>query len=361
MLVGLMPRLSALRTLCRSDRGAGPSTELLAKEFGKRRIAPRDRDLARELVQGTWRLRGSLDAVLAGLSKRPLPELDHTVLWALRLGAYQALALDRVPPRAAVHTTVEALKATRSKHAAGFVNAVLRRVAELRADVVDEDSELAIPLRSLPRGDGRCTLLSKDVFPDPARGMAAHLAARWSHPEWWVTRLMAHLTLDETQQVLRAGLTRPGLPLRPAGGHGDELRAALTAAEISFEEEDPCLVLKGAGRVDELPGFSEGWFTVQGPTAASVVPALEIQTGEGVLDVCAAPGGKTIGLAEAVGTTGVVLAVDSSEDRLKRLRKTIKERGLEHVAVVTADADRSRVAPEGSARSLGPRFRRRAR
>jgi len=356
MLGRSMPRLSALRTLCRSARGAGPSTELLIEEFGKRPVAPRDRDLARELVQGTWRLRGSLDCVLATCSQRPLADLDAAVLWALRLGAYQALALDRVPPRAAVHTTVEALKRTRSKHATGFVNAVLRRTSELRLEVEDEAEHPEEPCCRLPRGDGQCTVLSRDVFPPAADGQAAHLAARWSHPEWFVERLLEAYSLDQTIQVLKAGLARPYLSLRPSPESRDALVAALTEAEIAFETEEPCLVLPSAGRVEDLPGFEQGWFNVQGPTAASVVPALDLQPGEGVLDLCAAPGGKTLAIAAAVGSKGIVLAVDSSDERLERLRATVAQRGLAQVAVVIADATDPSSLPSGLASRGQPGF-----
>jgi 16S rRNA (cytosine967-C5)-methyltransferase len=133
-----LPRTTALHVLVRASKLGRPSSEVLVSSLTRRELSARDRDLAQQLIQGVWRLRGSLDALLAICSKRPLEQLDDHVLWALRLGAYQLVSLDRVPSRAAVHATVEALKTTRSSHASGFVNAVLRQVAALPIDVVDE-------------------------------------------------------------------------------------------------------------------------------------------------------------------------------------------------------------------------------
>lgn len=343
-----VPRTTALAVLVRASKAGRPSSELLAASLSRHALAPRDRDLARELVQGVWRLRGSLDALLAVCSKRALDDLDPHVVWALRLGAYQIVSLDRVPTRAAVHATVEALKTTRSAHAAGFVNAVLRKASTLTLDVVDE-AAAPDPCRSLPRGDGRVVILGQPVFPAPEQGEAAHLAARWSHPGWLVERWLADLGRDGTLQVLAAGLARPWLSLRPAADARERLEAALTERGVEFEREGTCLVLPSAGRVEELPGFAEGWFFVQGPTAASVVPALAPAQGDGVLDLCAAPGGKTLALAAAVGEKGAVFAADSSETRIERLRAEITRRGVRNVAAVVADATDPESLPKGLA------------
>lgn len=351
-----MPRTAALKALIRSDRGAGPTTELLAPELDRRRGDPRDRDLARELAQGAWRLRGAIDAVLARLSRRPLDELDTAVLWSLRLGAYQLLALDRVPGRAAVHTTVEALKTTRARHAAGFVNAVLRKLAGLVRQPVDAAGAEALPARALARGDGLFAVVDLDVVPPAEADLAAHLAVRWSHPAWWVERLLEAHDRATVESVLAAGLARPALSLRPTSGPRDELAAVLRAGGHEVETEGPCVLVARAGRVTDLPGWDEQSFAVQGPTAAEVVPALGVGPGEGVLELCAAPGGKTLQLAEAVGPDGVVLAVDVSDERLERVRTAVARRGLAQVAVVAADAADPDSLPRGLAKRAEPGF-----
>ena len=129
--------------------------------------------------------------------------------------------------------------------------------------------------------------------------------------------------------------------------HRDELRAALAEREIEVDEEGGCFLVHSAGAVRELPGFEECWFAVQDPTAASVAPRLAVEPGEGVLDLCAAPGGKTVALAEAVGPAGVVLAIDLPGARLKLLEREVKRRGLSQVAVMGADVVDPEHLPKG--------------
>ena len=337
-----MARRLALRILLEVDRG-GRVREGLAAAFAERDAPPRDRALARELVSGVVRHQGSLDAVLGTLVDKPLERTHKTALAALRLGAYQLLHLDGIPDRAAVHATIEAQKALGAARRTGFVNAVLRRVAGL----VESRGEAGAPRRSLARGDGSWVVLAADVLPDPAEDLAAHLAGAWSHPRWMVERWLARHGRDDTLRILAAGLARPPLSLHPADAHRAELMEALGERGIEFEEQGRCLLLGGVGRVEELPGFADGWFAVQDATAAEVVPAMDVRLGQGVLELCAAPGGKTLDIAERIGPEGALLAVDSSEARLGRLRGELERRGLSQVGALVADATDPECLPSG--------------
>jgi 16S rRNA (cytosine967-C5)-methyltransferase len=348
-----MPRRAALSALVRSERAARPSSDLLDEIADSRKLVVRDRDLARELVQGVWRTRGSLDLLIAARSRKPLDKLDLPVLYALRLGAYQFAYLDRVPVPAALNETVEAVKGTRSKFAAGFVNAVLRGVAGLVAGRGPEPGE---PRGTLARSDGTFVHLTEPLLPDPTEDEAGYLAAHWSHPRWLVERWLELHGPVATRMTLLAGLSRPILSLRPAEAHAEALEKALAEKGVGFEREGRCLLVPKAGRIEELPGWNEGWFAVQGPTAAEVVPALAAAAGWGVLELCAAPGGKTVALAERVGADGVVLAVDSSAERLARLRAEVARRGLSNVAAVEADAIDPANLPEGLKGRPAPGF-----
>jgi len=340
-----MPRRAALLTLRRVERGA-LARETLDAALRRESLPDRDRDLARELVQGVLRHQETLDHLLAPYLRRPLAKAHAVDRNALRLGAYQIVFLDRVPDRAAVHTAVEAAKASGRLRAAGFVNAVLRRLA----DSVVEAAAAApgpAPRRAVPRGDGAWTLFASDVFPDPGAEPVAYLAAAYAHPEWLVERLVAQHGDGAARGVLLAGITRPAVALRPAAGRADALRAALADAGVEAEEEGPCLLVRSAGSVAALPGFEEGWFWVQDPTAAEAVPLLAPAPGEGVLDLCAAPGGKTFALAEGVGADGVVLAVDLPGPRVEALERSVKRRGLSNVAVMAADVAEPEHLPRG--------------
>lgn len=336
-----MPRRAALESLVEAERGRFGD---LDARLTQSRLAPRDRDLARELVQGTLRNRGAVDLLLDATVKRKPGKVDPLVRAALRLGAYQIAFLDRIPARAAVHATVEAAKSLGGGPAAGFVNANLRAVTRLVGEPVAQDPG---PRSSLPLADGRFVPLTRPLLPDPATDMAGHLAARWSHPEWLVERFLEHHGPVATLDILASGIARPLLSLRPLTGREGTLAAALRERGIEVAQEGRCLLVEGAGKVDDLPGFAEGWFTVQGPTAADVVPALSPEPGSAALDLCAAPGGKTLALAEAVGPEGLVLAVDRSARSLGRLRAEIERRGLSHVAVLEADATDPESFPSG--------------
>jgi 16S rRNA (cytosine967-C5)-methyltransferase len=347
-----MSRRLAFEVLRRVETGAR-ARDVLA-QLGKGGD-PRDVALDREIVQGVLRHRGAVDALIGARSSRPVDKMDPVSRTALRIGVFQIGWLDRVPRHAAVDTSVELVRVGRQPKAAGFVNAVLRKVTALVGDARPGDGE-EHPRRSLPRGDGTHLPLTQDVAPDPSTDLAGHLATRWSHPRWLVERLLAQRSFDEVRAVLAAGISKPPLSLRPAEGRRDELVAALTARGVAVEEEGRCLLLRGVGRVDDLPGWSEGWFAVQDASAAEVVPTLAPTKASRVLDICAAPGGKTVALAEAVGPEGAVLAVDFSAERVETMREEVLRRGLTNVAVVQADATDAAALPTGVAGRGKPGF-----
>lgn len=299
-------------------------------------VPDREGDLAAEIATGVLRTEGALDAVLAVHLRRPFERVEPDVVRVLRIGAYQLLHLDRVPARAVVHTSVELVRDVGRPGAAGLVNAVLRRVADAASQVVEVSP--SDPRRSLPRTDGRYVALAAPVFPDPARDLAGNLAARYAVPRGAVERWLAQHGKPAVRRILAASIARPPIALRPALGRADGVRAALTAAGIAFDEEGPCLLVRGVGDVRRLPGWDVGDFAVQDPTAAEAAEFVEARAGEWILDVCAAPGGKTVALAERVGPAGRVVATDVPGPRLERLRAEVDRRRLVQVEVVAADA-----------------------
>jgi 16S rRNA (cytosine967-C5)-methyltransferase len=349
-----MPREAALETLRRVERGA-LARETLDGLLRRRKLDARDRDLARELVQGVLRHQESLDHLLAPRLKRPLEKAHALDRNALRLGAYQIVYLDRIPVRAAVHSAVEAVKTAGRPRAAGFVNAVLRKLAGAIAERGASEPGEALA-RALPRGDGSWTIFSDDVLPDPASEPQEYLSAAWSCPGWLVERFVAEHGEEAARAILEAGVARPAVSLRPAPAHAAALRAALAEREIVAEQEGPCLLVRSAGMVSELPGYGECWFAVQDPTAAEVVPLLSPEPGEGILDLCAAPGGKTMAIADGVGPDGVVMAVDLAGPRLKMLEREVKRRGLAQVAVLGADVVDPEHLPTGLKARSGEGF-----
>src|SRR5262249_52876526 len=150
-------------------------------------------------------------------SSRPVEKMDAATRAALRIGACQIGWLDRVPRHAAVDTSVELVRVGRNPKAAGFVNAVLRKVVDLVGEPRPGDGADE-PRRTIPRGDGTHLPLAEALLPDPAAEPAAHLAARWSHPKWMVERFLAQRGDADARRILAAGVARPPISLRPAEG-----------------------------------------------------------------------------------------------------------------------------------------------
>lgn len=304
---GLAPRFAAWRILHDVRHGVPFDT---AFHRAVRDLEPDDRRLAHELAAGVFRRRTALDAALRPVVERGLDRVRPDTLDALRLGAFQLLELDRVPPHAAVQTTVGIARRLGGRRVAGFVNAVLRRVAE-RAD-------RAAPPPATP--------------PDAP----AALAERHSHPVWLVERWAARFGPGATERLLAWNNSRPPLVLHPARWERERLVAALEAAGVAWESGPfgSGLAVR-ARRPSELPGFADGAFYVQDPAQALVVRFFAVPRGAVILDACAAPGGKSLALAPGAR---LVVAADRHRGRMRRLVENVRRAAAGPIAPLYADA-----------------------
>ena len=254
----------------------------------------RDRAFAFNLVATTLRRLGQIDSLLDSFLHRPLPERDHWARTLLRLGACQLVFL-RTPAHAAVDTTVDLARRYRQGRHLGLINALLRRIAREGAETV-----------------------------------AAQDAARLNTPDWlWRSWTLAYGS-DTCRRIAQAHLHEPPLDLTPRGD-------PIAAADRLGAEILPTGSLRLRGReapVVGLPGFATGDWWVQDAAAALPARLLGDVRGRRVIDLCAAPGGKTAQLA-AGGAT--VTAVDRGPDRLARLSDNMARLGLP-VRTVNADA-----------------------
>ena len=273
-----------------------------------------DRRLAHELAAGVLRQRSTLDAQLAPLVPRGWTSVAPDLQDILRLGAYQLTALERVPAHAAVDTSVSLAKASGGPRAAGFVNAVLRRLT-----------------RSDPRVD-----------PGAVRD-AVVLAGEYSHPLWLVRRWLEQFGTQGTEDLLRWNNTRPRLVLQPARADLESLRVRLQAGGVEVEPApyDAGLMV-GSGRPERLPGYSDGEFVVQNPAQSLLARFADLPAGAAVYDACAAPGGKTIALGRLAR---MVVAGDVSPSRALRLKENLARAGSGREHVIVADGRRPPVRP----------------
>jgi 16S rRNA (cytosine967-C5)-methyltransferase len=275
-------RRLALAVLERVDAGARSDAEL-GRELGRFELAEPDRALATRIVYGVlaWRLR--LDHTIAALARRRIENLDAPLPNILRIGLYQLCFLDRVPPYAAVNSAVDMVPA-RLRHAAGFANAVLRQASRrgLTAPSMRDESE--------------------------------RTAIELSHPEWLVKLWTAELGAIEALALMRADNEALRTTLRALGDRDEALRCVRARGV----EAEPAIFAPQAIRASAavtLPGT----VVPQGEASQLVVLLVGAKPGERILDACAAPGGKTAYLAQAVGTSGSVTAVDASRGAGRRI------------------------------------------
>ena len=218
---------------------------------------PGERGALQDIVYGSLRMLGRLDAWLAALLERPLT--DPQLGWLLRVALYQ-LAYTRAPAHAVVHNAVTAAGQGWRR---GLANAVLRNFQRRRAEL--------------------------DAIAD------AQPSARWSHPDWWIARLQAEHP-HHWQGILEASLLHPPFTVRVNCRHGDVagyLRRLNEAGQPAHQTGPDAVTLERAVPVHSLPGFDEGHVSVQDAGAQWAARLLDAQPGERVLDACAAPGGKT--------------------------------------------------------------------
>lgn len=274
-----------------------------------------DAALATELVMGVLRWQRLLDFLIERASHRRAADLDLEVLLALRLGIYQMRFLTRVPRAAAVNESVELVKAARKRSAAPFVNAVLRRT----------------PRAAIEK------LLPTDL---PA---AELLALRFSFPDWLVKRWIARFGESSTAMFLELQ-NRPARVIVsvPDLGRLVPVREALEVAGLTVE---PAQMLRSGfyirgGNPAQTPAFERGWFTIQDEASQMIPLLLDVRPGHRVLDLCAAPGGKTARLAQAAGTAANIVAADLYEHRLRSTRKFLARHSLADVRLVALDATR---------------------
>ena len=305
-------RVAAWRTLARVRAGA-TLADAVARERAGLEDA-RDRGLAHDLATGVLRWRSALDAVLGAASSRPIARVDDEVLDILRLGVYQLRHRDRLPAHAIVSDAVALTRLAGHTSAAGFVNAVLRRLAA---------------------GDAGASLDDAVLASSSVEALATHFA----HPEWLVTRWTARLGVDAAMAWMRFDNAPAPLTLRalPSAGSRDALAERLGTTGVSVEPTrwatDGLVVSAGNPLEDATPRG----FVVQDEASQIVGELAAGWPATRRLDVCAAPGGKTLALWSA-GDAGGVVAGDRRPRRLRLLRETLTRAGAGGVPIVQHDA-----------------------
>lgn len=305
-------REAALTALQKWRTNAAWSDAALSAAIDRAGLDRRDAALASRLCYGTIQNLSYLDYYIDLYATTGIKRLQPQVLDVLRLAAYQIL-FTNIPAHAAVSEAVLQCK-QRAPRAAGLVNAVLRRISE------------------------QCGHLP----PIPGEGTAEYLSLRFSHPLWFVRRLMDEYGYDFAAQAIAANNAEPPLCLQTNTLRTDPAALCSVLEQEGMKPErhpllPDALVLPG-GSVAESSAFQSGWFYVQDAAAKIAVLAADPQPGMSVLDACAAPGGKSFAAAVQMQGQGTIRSCDLHENKLKRIREGAARMGFDLIETVACDA-----------------------
>ena len=307
-------RATALRVLvsCRNN-GAWADAALKA-QISRDGLSGPDAALCSRIVYGVMQNRMLLDFYIGAYCTQKPDHLQPPLLEILRIGAYQIIYLDKIPDSAAVNTSVELAKLAKRGQASGLVNAVLRKLSQNK--------------KALP--------------PVPERDDVQRLSLQYSHPKWFVKRLVSLLGREEAERFLACDnqIAPITVQVNPLKTTLEALTEELQQAGISVQPHSwvpDCLELSGTGDLAALPSFREGKFLVQDPAARLVSLIAGIRPGQKVLDVCAAPGGKSLSAAFAMAGNGSIVACDLHENKLKRIQESADRLGVNIITTQAAD------------------------
>ncbi len=313
-------RTIAFDVLLRVAKQDAYADDALRSELDKT-VRTEDAGLATELALGVLRWQRLLDFVIDRYLKKRANTADVEVRIALRLGMYQLLFLDRVPARAAVHESVELVKRARKRSAATLVNAILRKAAKE-------------PFPGNSPADAVAKLVPADL------PLAERLGIQYSHPSWIVERWIRIYGEERTRSLLQANNRVPvlsGYLLDPQ--RGDEAALSL---QKSGSRIQPGRLLRDSWVLEGgNPGASEavrlGWVAIQDEASQAVAHLVAADPGNTILDLCAAPGGKTMLLARAAGAWGHVIATDLHKNRVRAMQERFELAGIRNVETVVLD------------------------
>ncbi|MGH7989985.1 MAG: 16S rRNA (cytosine(967)-C(5))-methyltransferase RsmB [Limisphaerales bacterium] len=336
---GQNPRQIAAQILGQRKSGGDFVEDLLEAVLANARLSPADRRLCQEIIYGAVRWQTTLDWLIA--RKTPGREQKSQLQNLLRLGLYQIFWLDRIPAHAAVHETVELAKQSGFGPQAGFVNAILR--GYLRE--FEETKKILAELKTS----------------NPAIG--------FSHLQWLVEKWQKRFGTEKTARLLEWNNTPPKTfarvntlkfggasvlasqlvgtlaPPKDVGALLEKWREENVEYDFvrrDWLEENLVFELKSHPPLKSLGSFRDGWFYIQDPSTLLAPLLLEAKSGETILDLCAAPGGKTTFIAQLMNNEGKIVASDVSDQRLKLVRENCQRLGITCVEPILFSALDSR-------------------
>ena len=306
----------AVKILNRVERTDAYLEKLLDHEMKNSELNGPDKALLYEIVHGVTRWMGRLDWILNGFYKGQFSKAIPNLKNGLRVALYQILFLDRIPDHAAVNEAVEFVKKLQGQKPADLTNAILRNIIRSKNTI---------------------------RYPDPNEDLVGYLSAYYSHPSWMVKRYVERFGKEDAEKLLIANNEKPYLTLRVNAikTDADQFKSLLESVNLKYRPGrflNEFIQLQNLTNITAWDYYSKGYFNIQDESTGLSCRLLDVHPGMKVLDMCAAPGGKTAYLGSLMNNVGEIVAIDKYEGRLKLLRANNIRLGLTCVTTVESDA-----------------------
>ncbi len=306
----------AVKILNRVERTDAYLEKLLDNEMRNSELSGQDKALLYEIVHGVIRWMGRLDWVLNGFYKGQFSKAIPNLKNGLRVALYQIMFLDRIPDHAIVNEAVEFVKKLQGQKPADLTNAILRNIIR---------SKNAIR------------------YPDPEEDLIGYLCAYYSHPSWMVKRYLDRFGREATEKLLTANNEKPYLTLKinALKTNPEEFKQLLNSVNLKFIQGkylQEFFQLQNLTNITAWDYYNQGFFNVQDESAGLACRLLDAQPGMRVLDLCAAPGGKSTYIAGLIHDEGEIIALDRYESRLNIMRKNMERLGIKSVKTIEVNA-----------------------
>jgi 16S rRNA (cytosine967-C5)-methyltransferase len=320
-------RAVAVRVLTRANPKKADVAHVLA-DFIKRTD---ETQRTTDLVFGVLKNRYLIDFVIEKCSTVPVKRIMAEILNILRVALYELIYCPQAADYAIVDEAVDYAKRITNAKQAGFVNAVLRQtLRHIRSRRIP--LEQAHLRRTVPQTPGTGCEFDIEMLPDRDESPQEYLSCAFSLPRWLVESWLAEYGQEQTREICFASNRRPSIYLRPnilritVDGLIEKLQSEGVQCEVVAQMD--MIRVDSPGAIAALPGFSDGFFTVQDISIAAVVRVLQPKPDWSILDLCAAPGTKTTQLVEATGGRAEIVATDIAPTRLKMLKEGVDRLGL---------------------------------
>jgi 16S rRNA (cytosine967-C5)-methyltransferase len=349
------PRQLAFIALRDVHKGAYADVAL-DRVLQKVNLPDNDRRLVTELVYGSVRRQRTLDTLIDQFAKKKSHQQPPDLRTILHLGFYQLRYQERIPASAAVNTTVQLAKENGFSGLTGFVNGLLRQYLRKAEGAEEQGGRGAGETRGQGDKETRQIINPQSPVPSPQSPIprsdplqlpenpVERLGILHSFPDWIIQVWLEQLGLAEIEQLCEWMNQSPTIDLRinPLRTSIEEVETALQSVGILVRRiphlPQALRFIGNTGSIQNLPGFKEGWWTVQDGSAQLVSHLLDPQPGEVVIDVCAAPGGKTTHIAELMADKGKIWACDRTPSRLRKLQENSQRLNLQSIQIYTGDS-----------------------